>query len=88
MFVARVAVGHSHVGLPSTVVPDRRPGSSEGRYDSTVDALPSPSVFVTFHDAQALPEYLVTFSDVTPAEPARPAILGVAAGTLLRIFHY
>ena len=31
------------------------------RYDSTVDALTMPGIFVTYHDSQAYPEYLVTF---------------------------
>ncbi len=92
MFVARVAAGDSHVGRPGLLVPDRRPGSAE-RYSSTVDRLPSPSIYVTYHDAQALPEYLVTFCDTScesetcdsDAEPGDPPAAfiwasGAAAG--------
>jgi hypothetical protein len=64
MFVARVAVGEFHAGTFSTRVPDRKPNSID-RYHSTVNCTSSPSVFVTYHDAQALPEYLVTFSKET-----------------------
>ncbi len=49
------------------------------RYHSTVECLSSPSLFVTYHDAQALPEYLVTFSKET--DPQRPGALG-ASGML------
>ena len=31
------------------------------RYDSTVDRTHDPTIFVTYHDAQAYPEYLVRF---------------------------
>lgn len=33
-------------------------------YDSTVNDVNKPSIFVVFRDAQAYPEYLVTFSTV------------------------
>ena len=31
------------------------------RFDSTVDDVVNPSIYVTFHDSQAYPEYLVKF---------------------------
>jgi poly [ADP-ribose] polymerase 10/14/15 len=37
------------------------PGSLE-LFDTTVDSTGSPSIFVAYHDAQAYPEYLVSFS--------------------------
>jgi len=30
-------------------------------YDTTVNDVKSPGIFVTYHDAQAYPEYLVKF---------------------------
>ena len=30
-------------------------------YDSTVNNVGNPQIFVTYHDAQAYPEYLVRF---------------------------
>ena len=44
------------------MVPDERDGFLHVRYDSTVDSLTGPpGTFVTYHDNQAYPEYLVTF---------------------------
>ena len=60
MFIARVAVGDFHVGTLSTLVPDRKAGSLD-RYHTTVNSLTSPSIFVAYHDAQAIPEYLIRF---------------------------
>ena len=31
-------------------------------YDSTVNDMGNPGIFVTYHDAQAYPEYLIKFS--------------------------
>jgi hypothetical protein len=64
MFVVRVAVGDFHVGGSDTILPKLKAGSKE-RYHSTVDSLINPSIFVAYHDAQALPEYLVTFTSNT-----------------------
>ena len=61
IFVARVAVGEYHVGTSTTLSPDRKSGSLE-RYHSTTNSLTNPTIFVAYHDAQALPEYLVAFN--------------------------
>uniref|UniRef100_A0A672RAM7 Poly [ADP-ribose] polymerase n=1 Tax=Sinocyclocheilus grahami TaxID=75366 RepID=A0A672RAM7_SINGR len=59
MFVARVLTGYYALGQadmrtpPVHVAPDR--------YDSVVDNMQNPSMFVVFHDCQAYPEYLITF---------------------------
>ena len=60
MFLVRVVVGEYCVGVMNQPVPDVRHGTV--LYDSTVDDLRDPSVFVTYHDAQVYPEYLVKFS--------------------------
>ena len=78
LLVARVAVGDWHEGLSSTLVPDRKPGSAN-RYHSTVNCMASPSIFVAYHDAQALPEYLVTFREPGAGKPPAPAAAPVAA---------
>ena len=42
-----------------------RPAGDDARnllFDSTVDDVYDPSIFVTYHDAQAYPEYLIKFS--------------------------
>lgn len=72
VFVARVLTGdyaQGHKGL--RVPPLRDPtGDMPLRYDSTVDCLAQPSIFVIFHDTQALPTYLITCQHM-PEGPAR-----------------
>ena len=50
----------------NAVTPDLRNASKNMLYDSTVgllgsDTMASPSIYVTYHDAQAYPEYLIAF---------------------------
>lgn len=61
VFVARVltgdyAQGHRQLRAP----PVRAEGDSPLRYDSAVDCLRQPSIFIVFHDTQALPTHLIT----------------------------
>ena len=56
-----MVAGESWVGTQNCVAPDERPGFRHVRYDSTADKLGSPGIYVMYHDAQAYPEYLVTF---------------------------
>ena len=63
MFLCRVVVGEYCQGKNNMLTPDVREGHQ--LYDSTVDTVTNaaygPSIFVTYHDAQAYPEYLVHF---------------------------
>ena len=61
ILLCRVVAGEFCLGTQDCVAPDERPGFRHVRYDSTVDRLDFPGIFVTYHDAQAYPEYLVTF---------------------------
>ncbi|XP_042184126.1 protein mono-ADP-ribosyltransferase PARP14 isoform X2 [Oncorhynchus tshawytscha] len=62
MYVARVLTGRYTLGDPSMkFTPRRSPTDSADCYDSLVDNLQRPSMFVIFHDDQAYPEYLITF---------------------------
>jgi len=61
MFLCRVVVGVYCKGMRDVLTPDVRPGHHHMLYDSTVDNVANPSLFVTFHDAQAYPEYLIKF---------------------------
>ncbi|XP_051800185.1 uncharacterized protein LOC110967555 [Acanthochromis polyacanthus] len=63
MFVARVLTGLYTQGNSNMKVPPQVEGSLEDhdRYDSVVDSIDSPSMYVVFHDNQAYPEYLITF---------------------------
>jgi len=60
MFLCRVTVGEFCLGKNDAPAPDVRKGHQ--LYDSTVNDMKHPSIFVAYHDAQAYPEYLVKFS--------------------------
>ena len=53
MFLCRVMIGEFCLGESNSKKPIL--------FDSTVDNVADPSIFVTYHDAQAYPEYLVRF---------------------------
>lgn len=60
MFIARAMVGETCLGDESTIVPsERKPNIL---FDSTTDHLRKPQLYVTYHDAQAYPEYLIEFT--------------------------
>lgn len=61
VFVARVLTGdYGQGGRGLRAPPLRAPGHALLRYDSAVDSLQQPSIFVIFHDTQALPTHLIT----------------------------
>jgi hypothetical protein len=60
MFVCRIVVGEYCLGKEDALTPDVRFGHQ--LYDTTVNRLKDPQIFVTYHDAQAYPEYLVKFT--------------------------
>ncbi|XP_019646198.1 PREDICTED: poly [ADP-ribose] polymerase 15-like [Branchiostoma belcheri] len=62
MYLAKVLTGECTRGTRNMPVPPRRQDSSGLLYDSTVDATNKPTTFVVFHDAQAYPQYLITFT--------------------------
>ena len=72
MLLSRVLVGEFTVGNSSMKAAPQRPnppGHRPALYDSTVDRLhPHPTIFVTWRDDQAYPEYIVTFKQRTAAE--------------------
>merc|ERR1719440_1302060 len=59
IFLCRVVVGEYCQGRKDAVAPDVRAGHT--LYDTTVDNMRQPGIFVTYHDAQAYPEYLIHF---------------------------
>lgn len=64
MFVARVLVGSFAKGDSKMRAPPARDASTPYLlHDSTVDSESNPSIFVTYNDAQAMPAYLITYTE-------------------------
>ncbi|XP_039613232.1 protein mono-ADP-ribosyltransferase PARP14-like [Polypterus senegalus] len=62
MYLSRVLTGEFTLGNASYIVPpSKNTANPTDLYDSVVDNVQSPKVFVIFNDAQAYPEYLITF---------------------------
>nr|XP_056717390.1 protein mono-ADP-ribosyltransferase PARP14-like [Euleptes europaea] len=61
MYLARVLTGEFTVGKQSLVTPPPKTPGGIDLYNSVTDNSANPSMFVIFHDAQAYPEYLITF---------------------------
>ncbi|XP_064602045.1 protein mono-ADP-ribosyltransferase PARP14-like [Liolophura sinensis] len=59
MYQTRVLVGDHTQGRSGMIVPPNKSGPI--LYDSVVDNPANPSMYIIFHDAQAYPDYLVTF---------------------------
>ena len=61
LFMCKVLIGYSAQG--STQMECKNlPKSQDGSpVDSTVNSIHDPSIFVIYHDAQAYPEYLITY---------------------------
>ena len=61
MYLARVLVGQYCVGNSvMKVPPEKHPSRPEILYESVVDNLVNPCIFVVFYDNQCYPEYLIT----------------------------
>ncbi|XP_014886318.1 poly [ADP-ribose] polymerase 14-like isoform X3 [Poecilia latipinna] len=62
MFVVRVLTGVYTLGQTGMKVPPPRDNQQPHiLYDSVVDRMNRPNMFVVFHDDQAYPDYLITF---------------------------
>ncbi|CAK6963679.1 Hypothetical predicted protein [Scomber scombrus] len=61
MYLCRVLTGEYTLGEEEMIVPPTKGPVSVEKYDSLVDDMDEPSMFVIFHDSQAYPEYLITF---------------------------
>ncbi|XP_054841637.1 protein mono-ADP-ribosyltransferase PARP10 isoform X2 [Eublepharis macularius] len=61
IFVTRTLVGSYTTGREEMRAPPLQEGDAAlRRYDSVVDSLERPSIFVIFNDTQAYPQYLIT----------------------------
>ena len=65
IFLVRAVVGQWSKGVKDQLTPDVRDPARNILYDCTVDNVRDPSIFVTYHDAQAYPEYMIKFSQTT-----------------------
>ena len=61
IYQARVLTGQYTQGAAGMIEPPALKGRSHAKYDSVVNNVNSPSIFVVFHDASVYPEYLITF---------------------------
>ncbi|XP_040418258.1 protein mono-ADP-ribosyltransferase PARP14-like isoform X1 [Cygnus olor] len=62
MYQARVLTGEYCVGSGGLIIPPPKSSADPTNlYDSVVDNINSPKMFVIFNDIQAYPEYLITF---------------------------
>ncbi|XP_028446175.1 poly(ADP-ribose) polymerase family member 14-related sequence 1 isoform X1 [Perca flavescens] len=61
MYLCRVLTGDFTAGQQNMIIPPAKGPVSVQKYDSVVDNVAKPTMFVIFHDSQAYPEYLITF---------------------------
>ncbi|XP_014441975.1 protein mono-ADP-ribosyltransferase PARP12 [Tupaia chinensis] len=80
MFLARVLVGEFVRGSSSFVRPPAKVGQSNTFYDSCVNSMSDPSIFVIFEKHQVYPEYLIQYS--SSAHPQAGTSLLMALGSL------
>ena len=59
MFACRVVIGEYCKGVKDAAAPPHR--IANNLFDSTVNDVLDPSIFVAYHDDQAYPEYMITF---------------------------
>ncbi|KAH0617007.1 hypothetical protein JD844_028563 [Phrynosoma platyrhinos] len=64
MIVARVLVGDYVPGNSAYLRPPSRPKQSDCFYDSCVDSLLNPSIFVIFEKHQIYPAYIIEYEQV------------------------
>uniref|UniRef100_A0A8C7ZG84 Poly [ADP-ribose] polymerase n=1 Tax=Oryzias sinensis TaxID=183150 RepID=A0A8C7ZG84_9TELE len=61
MYLCRVLTGDYTLGQQHMIAPPAKSSLSIELFDSVVDNVANPVMFVIFHDTQAYPEYLITF---------------------------
>lgn len=71
MFLARVLVGEFTRGNTSFVRPPAKEGQGNVFYDSCVNSMSDPSIFVVFEKHQVYPEYVIQYT--TSTKPATGA---------------
>ncbi len=64
MFVCRMIVGEYTQGHQKMMTAPLLTADAKEVYDSLVDNIDTPTIFVAMTDAQAYPEYVITFKKV------------------------
>ena len=63
MYLVRVLTGEFTKGRNEMLVPPAKdPNDAAVLYDSVVNDTSNPTIFVVFYDADAYPEYLITYT--------------------------
>ena len=82
MFLARVLIGEYTKGERSYKRPPSKPGAAHELYDTCVDNISSPSIYIVFDTKQYYPEFLIQYHSIVesrvptrkPAVPTKPVI--------------
>ena len=61
LFLARVLVGEYTKSDPSYTRPPPKPGTAHDLYDSCVDNVDDPTIFVIFNTKQCYPEFVIKY---------------------------
>ena len=61
MMLTNVLTGEYHLGKQGMTAPPVK--HDQVLYDSLVDNVNNPTIFVIFHDAQAYPQYLIEYQN-------------------------
>ncbi|KAL7881397.1 hypothetical protein AOLI_G00082450, partial [Acnodon oligacanthus] len=62
MYLCRVLTGDYTLGNQTMIVPPAKSTNGIDNYDTVVDNVNAPTIFVVFRDDHAYPEYLITFT--------------------------
>uniref|UniRef100_A0A8B8ELJ5 Poly [ADP-ribose] polymerase n=1 Tax=Crassostrea virginica TaxID=6565 RepID=A0A8B8ELJ5_CRAVI len=85
MFRAKVLIGSYTAGKHDMTCPPNIPGEGHRRYDTCVDNVANPSIFVVFDRNQCYPEYLIAYRQTaettgilksTPSSRINPPVSG------------
>ena len=84
MFLARVLVGEFTRGSTSFLRPPAKEGQGNVFYDSCVNSMSDPSIFVIFEKHQIYPEYIIQYTSKPVARAAtQPATQPTAGASSL-----